>query len=675
MSADQAIKEPCRVATAANITLSGLQTIDGVTTVAGDRVLVRAQTSAVANGLYVAASGAWSRATDFDGAGEVVGGTQVAVTSGTDRAGSAWRVAGAGPIVIGTDPIPFERAYDSESVTFLQAGTGAVQRSAEDKLRDCLDVRDFGADPTGGDSTAAFQAACAEAIASGRALRIPAGSYVLTDTLFTLASNCDTLHIFGDGMAVTELVNQTVGVPLFLITSARWCTISDLAIIGNDLTEDGNGHAIALLNPGTIGTTTFYPLFTRLERLIIRNHRGMDLAYGGAAMPACAVYMAGSLGDVLDNCWISENGFGLYAHRSAQPEIRTCTFVDSDYAALVNDQCENFRLSQPDVVGDNTQKGGTIKVGAAGSQSSGVSVRAGAVVDFFGSGSLYLGGKFKNHRYSAFSLHSPLCPLVTGAWMRQEIDGCIGVYNAYGARVIANEFSLGGICVRGTRTGVKFEALGGYSDFGIIDQNEFTYGGDRDYGTSIEIDASGASFVSGTIRGNKAGAANGLSEDATLDAFIKITGLVRKIVVADNHVTAPENLTVTVAYDYGGVTTQIEEGLIDSGNSSWNAFGAGIITTVKDFPAGNAYTGLQANGKLNVNALTVQGDQVVGARDTGWTAATGTAAKGAYATYAGQTISDPFVAAEVQATDNAVKALSQRFKALEDAVRAHGLID
>lgn len=62
------------------------------------------------------------------------------------------------------------------------------------------------------------------------------------------------------------------------------------------------------------------------------------------------------------------------------------------------------------------------------------------------------------------------------------------------------------------------------------------------------------------------------------------------------------------------------------------------------------------------------------AADTGWTAATGTAAKGAYATYAGQTAGVAYVQAEAQATDDAVKALSQRFLALEQACRAKGII-
>lgn len=53
--------------------------------------------------------------------------------------------------------------------------------------------------------------------------------------------------------------------------------------------------------------------------------------------------------------------------------------------------------------------------------------------------------------------------------------------------------------------------------------------------------------------------------------------------------------------------------------------------------------------------------------DTGWTAGSGTANKGAFATYAGQTVSAAYVQAEAQATDNAVKAAAQRLLALEQA--------
>lgn len=59
-------KAPARAATTANITLSGAQTIDTVSIVAGNRVLVKNQTNAEENGIYVAAAGAWSRAADMD---------------------------------------------------------------------------------------------------------------------------------------------------------------------------------------------------------------------------------------------------------------------------------------------------------------------------------------------------------------------------------------------------------------------------------------------------------------------------------------------------------------------------------------------------------------------------------------------------------------------------------
>jgi hypothetical protein len=65
-------KQSVRVATTGPIVLSGLQTIDTVTLVAGDRVLVKNQTNAAENGIYVVAAGAWSRALDANSWNELV---------------------------------------------------------------------------------------------------------------------------------------------------------------------------------------------------------------------------------------------------------------------------------------------------------------------------------------------------------------------------------------------------------------------------------------------------------------------------------------------------------------------------------------------------------------------------------------------------------------------------
>jgi hypothetical protein len=81
-------KQPFQVATLANITLSGLQTIDGYTTVAGDRVLVKNQGTAANNGIYIASSGAWSRSADGDAWNDYI--SAIGFIEYGGQAGSAW---------------------------------------------------------------------------------------------------------------------------------------------------------------------------------------------------------------------------------------------------------------------------------------------------------------------------------------------------------------------------------------------------------------------------------------------------------------------------------------------------------------------------------------------------------------------------------------------------------
>jgi hypothetical protein len=96
------IKGAVRAATTANITLSGAQTIDGVSVVATNRVLVKNQTTAADNGIYVAAAGAWARSTDADTTGELAPGTVVFVTEGTANGDKQFAIASDSAITIGT---------------------------------------------------------------------------------------------------------------------------------------------------------------------------------------------------------------------------------------------------------------------------------------------------------------------------------------------------------------------------------------------------------------------------------------------------------------------------------------------------------------------------------------------------------------------------------------------
>lgn len=116
-SGSLSVKAPCRVATTANITLNAPQTIDGVSIVAGDRVLVWHQTSAVDNGIWIAQAGAWTRAVDFNGAGDATGGTLVYVGSEGTSGAHLYRVTTTGSFTIGTSSINFAIAFPNITIS------------------------------------------------------------------------------------------------------------------------------------------------------------------------------------------------------------------------------------------------------------------------------------------------------------------------------------------------------------------------------------------------------------------------------------------------------------------------------------------------------------------------------------------------------------------------------
>ncbi|WP_420235121.1 phage tail protein [Pseudomonas sp. ABY48] len=101
-------KQSVRVATTANIVLSGAQAIDGVAVIAGNRVLVKSQTLAKDNGIYVAANGAWVRAKDADASAEVTSGLIVSVEEGATLANTIWQLITDGVIVLGTTGLAFQ---------------------------------------------------------------------------------------------------------------------------------------------------------------------------------------------------------------------------------------------------------------------------------------------------------------------------------------------------------------------------------------------------------------------------------------------------------------------------------------------------------------------------------------------------------------------------------------
>ena len=104
------------VAVANVAALTALQTIDGVTLTAGQRVLLVGQTVAAQNGPYVVAAGAWTRDTDT-----VTPAAFFFVEQSTTYGGSQWKVATSGAITLGVTALSIVQFGASSSYT---AGNG-----------------------------------------------------------------------------------------------------------------------------------------------------------------------------------------------------------------------------------------------------------------------------------------------------------------------------------------------------------------------------------------------------------------------------------------------------------------------------------------------------------------------------------------------------------------------
>lgn len=114
------VKASVVVATSGNITLSGAQTIDGISVVAGDRVLVKSQNNAEENGIYVASNTSWSRSADANTWNELVS-AYTFVESGSTYADSGWVCTVNAGGTLGVTPVTWSQFSGAGT---YQAGTG-----------------------------------------------------------------------------------------------------------------------------------------------------------------------------------------------------------------------------------------------------------------------------------------------------------------------------------------------------------------------------------------------------------------------------------------------------------------------------------------------------------------------------------------------------------------------
>lgn len=118
------VKQSVRVATTTDITLSGVQTIDGINVVSGDRVLVKNQNTGSQNGIYSVAVGSWSRSSDADSDSEVTAGMFTFVEEGSTNADSGWVLTTNSTISLDTTSLTFAQFSGAGQIT---AGAGLTK--------------------------------------------------------------------------------------------------------------------------------------------------------------------------------------------------------------------------------------------------------------------------------------------------------------------------------------------------------------------------------------------------------------------------------------------------------------------------------------------------------------------------------------------------------------------
>lgn len=139
--------------------------------------------------------------------------TSAGILKRRNAANSAWvdeiDLATGAPVVLADDT-------GSSLVNFLQAGTGAVARTVQAKLRETISVKDFGAVGDGvADDTLEIQAAIDYAESIGAAVHAPAGRYLVSS--LTIPEN---MRFYGDGMGVTTFVQTGSAIAFFIITGS-----------------------------------------------------------------------------------------------------------------------------------------------------------------------------------------------------------------------------------------------------------------------------------------------------------------------------------------------------------------------------------------------------------------------------------------------------------------------
>ena len=257
-------KQPVLCGTTANITLSGVQTLDGISTVAGSRVLVKNQTASAENGIYISAAGAWARSADADTWDELISAICF-VESGTTLAGSAWYCTVQPGGTLGTTAVTWSNFSVASVYT---AGTGLTLSSYQFSITPVGTAGTYGSASqvpvfitnASGQVTSVTNTSIGIAgsqITSGTidTARI-SGSYTGITGVGTLTAgtwNASTIGVAYGGTGAATLTGYVKGAGTAALTASSTIPSTDISGLGTMSTQNANNVAIT---GGTIATLT-----------------------------------------------------------------------------------------------------------------------------------------------------------------------------------------------------------------------------------------------------------------------------------------------------------------------------------------------------------------------------------------------------------------------------------
>jgi hypothetical protein len=270
-------KPSVKAASTGNLTLSATQTVDGVSLSAGDRVLVKDQTTKSQNGIYVVASGSWSRATDADAWSELVS-AFVFVEQGTANKDTGWVCTVDTGGTLGTTDVAWTQFSAAGTIT---AGDGLSKTGNE------LDV-------VPGKAIKIDGGAVAVDFGPGLSLEeYVSGKFWLTvyaDDATLTVNDAQQLEVKDGGIDEAQLADGAVDLAGAKVAG----TLPSTSIaLGDGLQIDGDGKVAVLVDPD--GPWSFY----EGQLLWLPDNETLEIHDGGGAANTARIKDGGVWGDKL----------------------------------------------------------------------------------------------------------------------------------------------------------------------------------------------------------------------------------------------------------------------------------------------------------------------------------------------------------------------------------------